>query len=209
MELIFFGINVLLIMAVWHFLIRPTILDHTRDRLFDLRDELRATFAKNEWQMDSATYKSLRDLVNGYLRFTEEVSVFRIAYLKTAIKKNPVLEKHLHDRVNKMFESAEADQKAVVMDIRRRALDAAIDYSVFSSGGLLMAVVAVTPFVAIGMACSLAKRQVDFTTSVFLEKAEDLGRSTSALISASTAYIARKVLLPDAIESYSMRPAAM
>jgi hypothetical protein len=209
MELIFFGINVLLIMIVWHFLIRPTILDHSRDRLFDLRDELRATFAKNDWQMDSATYRSLRDLVNGYLRFTEEVSVFRIAYFKTVIKKDLALEKHLQERVNRMFESAQPDQKAVVMDIRRRALDAAIDYSVFSSGGLLMAVVVVTPFVAIGMACSLAKQQVDFTTSVFWEKAEHLGRSASALISASTSYIARKVLLPDAIESYSMRPATV
>ena len=68
MELIFFGINILLVMAVWHFMLRPSILDHSRDRLFDLRDELRFSFLENNWDIGSASYKRLRDLVNRHLR---------------------------------------------------------------------------------------------------------------------------------------------
>lgn len=205
MELIFFGINILLIMAVWHFMLRPSILDHSRDRLFDLRDELRATFISKGWDLGSPVYKKLRDLVNGHLRFTEEMSLFRTAFVTASVKHDKELQDFIHVRISKTFAISDAEQQKFVIDFRRRALTVAMDYAISSSGFLLMLATILAPFVFFQKFIKMLNRHVDFTATVCAEKLKNLGGYVSSSMATSKAQIARALMLPDLVESYSFK----
>lgn len=206
MELIFFGINLLLIMAVWHFMLRPSILDHSRDRLFDLRDELRTTFIDRKWDLGSPAYQKLRDLVNGHLRFTEEMSLSRTSFVTASVKHDKDLQEFIHVRVSKVFASSDPLQQKFILDFRRRALTVAMDYAISSSGFLLMLALILAPFVATEKFIKMLNRRVDFTAALCVQKLRNLGGYISFSMSTSKAHIARALMLPDLVESYSLRP---
>ena len=205
MELVFFGINVLLVFAVWHFMLRPTVLDHSRDRLFDLRDELRLTFIKNGWDLASPEYKKLRDLVNGHLWFTEEISVMRVSVITAGIKQDDELQSYLKERLEKMFAPVNPAQKTFILEFRKRALTVVMNYAVFSSGWLLIMALCLLPFMAFTGLFKMLNRQVDLTMGVCLQKLQNFGRYASSSLSISTSYVARFVLAPDVLESYSYK----
>jgi hypothetical protein len=205
MELLFVGTNTLLVMAIWHFMLRPTILDHSRDRLFDLRDELRETFVSNGWDMSSPLYKRLRDLVNGYLRFTEEVSLFRMTYVTQEVKKNAELLSYVHHKNAAMFAVSNEKQKAFVQHFRRRSLMVVMDYAIFSSGLLLLLALALLPFVFVQKFFAMINRKVDFTIGICISKVGNARQYISLAMMASIALVGRWLMLPDLVESYSLR----
>jgi hypothetical protein len=50
-------------------------LDECRDNLFDLRQEVRTYFLQRGLPLDHPLYSNLRDLINGYIRFTESLNL--------------------------------------------------------------------------------------------------------------------------------------
>lgn len=205
MELIFFGLNLLLILVVWHLMLRPTILDLSRDRLFNLRDALRERFIKEGWDLNAEVYKKLRDLANGYLRYTEEVSLTRISYINATVGRNKELQEFVHERMSKAFASNNPEQQKFTAEFRKSALMVAMDYSVFSSGCLLLVVLAMVPFVAFWKGISMVNRSVDFTIDTCIQRIRHLGGYVAGSISVATAYLAKAILLPDLLESYSFK----
>ena len=205
MELAVLGINILLLMAVWRFMLRKTMLDSSRDILFDLRDELRITFVRNGWNLNSPSYKHLRDLVNGHLRFTEEMSVSRVAYINAAIKKDKELLVYQHEKIVKIFASSDPAQKRFIDEFRKRAVTVSMNYAVYSSGWLLLISLCVFPFVATWKICTLVNRQVDLTANVCAHSLRHIGRTLSLVMAASAACIGNAFLQPDFVEGYSYR----
>lgn len=205
MELIFFGINLLLVMAVWHFMLRPTVLDHSRDRLFDLRDDLRASFVSKGWDLGSPEYRRLRDLINGYLRFTEEMSLARSSWMVSEIKKNDELKKYMNQKVRAAFASNDPEVQQYIQEFRKRALLVVIDYMIASSGMLLMFAAAITPIVIVQLICSKITKKVDFTVSVWAGAVKQLRKPAREIVATSKARVAKLFMRPDFIESYSYR----
>jgi hypothetical protein len=205
MELTILGINILLLIAVWKFMLRKTMLDSSRDQLFDLRDELRAVFVKNGWNLNSPSYRNLRDLVNGHLRFTEEMSVSRVSYIAAAIKKDKELLAYQHEKIAKIFDSSDPVQKRFIDDFRKRAVTVAMNYAVYSSGWLLLIAFFVFPFVATWKICVVINRQVDLTANVCAHSLRHFGRTMSIVMASSAACIGNAFLQPDFVEGYSYR----
>lgn len=205
MELTVLGINVLLVMAVWRFMLRKTILDHFRDKLFDLRSELRSTFIANGWDLGSPAYKKLRDLLNGYLRYTEDMALSRTIFFTAVVKEDKDLQKLIHERNKSVFSTANAEQQEFIEYVRRKALTVSLEYSTYSSGFLLLLAVLTVPFFACGMVVSLINRQVDITAGKCIKYVRHFGSYASVAMSKSSASIARRFLLPDALEAYSYR----
>ena len=205
MEIALFGINILLMIFVWHFMLRKTILDHSRDQLFDLRDELRSEFLNNDWDLGSQDYKKLRDLINGHLRFTEQASILRISIVTAEIKRNSELKDFLRIRLDKVFVSNIPAQQEFIKKFRMKALVVVMSYAVFSSGFLLLAALAISPIVAANKFFEMINRQVDMTLDVCFEKFKHLGAYTAVTMSASTAFIARSIFSPELVESYSFK----
>ena len=67
------GLHVSSLILIWHFVAKRTVLDHTRDKLFDLRDQIRADHLANGWGLENDAYKNLRKMLNAYLRYTSSV----------------------------------------------------------------------------------------------------------------------------------------
>lgn len=209
MELILLGINILLVMAVWRFVLRKTILDHFRDKLFDLRSELREVFIANGWDLGSPAYKRLRNLINGHLRYTEDMGISKTAFFTGAVKENKELQQYMHMRIQELFATPDRHQSLFIEDFRRRALAVSLDYSIYSSGFFLLLALVMTPFVAIGMVVGVVNRQVDVTAAKLAQYVKHIGSYASTAMSKSSASVAKRFLLPDAIEAYSYRRGAI
>jgi len=92
------GLGILLIMASWRFMLKPSQLDRTRDRLFDLRDEeLRSGFLKHEEGLNHPLYIKLRDLLNDHLRYTNKITFAEYVLMVLWMKRN-------HETVEKALE---------------------------------------------------------------------------------------------------------
>lgn len=205
MELTFFGLNVFLLVLVWRYIIRKTILDNSRDKLFDLRDEVRATFIRNGWDLGSPQYKNLRDLINGHLRFTEEFSLWKLAFFEASIKQNKTLQNELHERVQKIFSSADPMQAKFTNSVRRRAVAAVMNFSIFGSGILLFVLLLVAPFVAIAKIIAVVNRGINTALVVFTRSVCHLGTASAIVMASSVELIANRLFAPDVFETYSYK----
>jgi hypothetical protein len=205
MEQIMLGVNIILVLCVWHFMIRKTILDHTRDKLFDLRDALRAKYQVASWDLDSATYEKLRDLLNGYLRFTEDYSIWRLVCIKTEVENNTDLHSELQRKFEELFLGVEPDQREFVRRVRTQARGVILEFAVFSSGFLLVLTAAIMPFVVLYKICNVLGRGFDAATKVALRTANNGGRFAGAMMATAAQIVADKLMSPDWVEGYSYR----
>lgn len=205
MELMIFGINILLLMFVWKFMIRKTILDTSRDKLFDLRDELRATFVKNEWDLGSPIYKKLRDLLNGHLRFTEEFSIWEFVCFEALFGRDKKLRDESRTKIQKTFVSADPRQQEFITSIRRRAVVVVMEFTVYNSGLLLIASIVFAPVVTAAKVIAVVQRGVDASIQVCIQSARDIGNVTSIVMSRSAELIADRLFRSELFESCSYR----
>lgn len=133
MQLFLLGLGTLSLIAVWHFMIRKTILDHYRDKLFDLRDELRATFVQNGWDLENPVYAKLRLLTNGYLRSTEIYNFIPFQHLESQVQKQPHLMAGMRKELKGEFEVKDQELQNFVTEYRKRALGIMLEYMISSS----------------------------------------------------------------------------
>lgn len=75
-----FLLGLLLFMSIWHFGVRPYLLDRFRSELFDLRDELFDYAAEGNIPFDDPVYGALRDWLNVLIRMAH-----RITFLDTIV----------------------------------------------------------------------------------------------------------------------------
>ncbi|MDD2914066.1 MAG: hypothetical protein PHP70_01975 [Gallionella sp.] len=142
---IFFGINVLLLIVIWNYMLKKTLLDHYRDQLFDLREEAREFFLKNNIPLDSNIYKRLRDLLNGHLRFTERFTFIRFIILEVEIKNNKELHEHLKKEMEDRFSTDNQILNDFVVQTRKKATIAILNHMVNSSGLVWLFVFSLAP----------------------------------------------------------------
>lgn len=132
------GVNILLLVIVWRCVLRKTALDHCRDALFDLREATR-DFFKTSTGLEDTTYKNIRNLLNNYIRFTEDATFTRTFGFASKISENPELLKHLIDEMNSKFASSDPSVQKFVTEIRHQAVHVVqiwIFHSSFYSCGL-------------------------------------------------------------------------
>lgn len=208
MDLIMLGINGLLLLAIWRFALKKSILDHHRDQLFDLRDNLRAEFLENGWSIDSELYKRLRGLINGYLRFTERFSLIHVVLLERGIARNEVLREAQKRNIDAKFKAANPEQAAYVKELRRRALQIVMNYMIVGSGPFLLLTVALVPFVLFYLATNFvtsAIRAGSTSVAAVFTEVKGLVKATLAL---AAAVVAEKILMKDVVEKCSYEQVA-
>lgn len=75
MHYIMTAFSILAIVVAWKYMWQRTLLDTTRDKLFDLRDDAREWFLNNGYSLDNSVYRALRGMINCHLLHTEKVSL--------------------------------------------------------------------------------------------------------------------------------------
>ena len=134
----FFGVNLLLIYVAWNFFLKRSILDHFRDKLFDLRDDIRSFYIQNNIPLSDKTYKSLRDSLNSHLRFTEQKSLLKVAVFLAETDKYPELCKWLDYRLEESFSTDNEKLKEYILESRQKAAEILIGYMIFSSPAIMV-----------------------------------------------------------------------
>ncbi|MDO8206768.1 MAG: hypothetical protein Q7T38_02985 [Gallionella sp.] len=203
----FFGINVILLIAVWNLMLKKSILDHYRDQLFDLRGEMREFFVQKDISLDSVAYKNLRDLLNGHLRFTETITFLKFIVLEVEIQKNKELQAYLKAEIDKRFSAEDPALKEFIVQVRDRAKVILLNYMINSSGAALLIAFAFAPAVIVwnlGRVLSYALRTGFSTLSDGLSQSLHEIYSALKFVFAVQAPI-KKTVKSDLLEEYSFR----
>lgn len=208
MDQILLGLGGLALMAIWRFALRKSILDDHRDQLFDLRDELRAEFVARGWALDSELYKRLRDLLNGYLRFTEHYSFFEFLCMETVVRKDEGLHAAFKDKLDAKFKAADPAQAEFVRDFRRRSVGVMMNYMIVSSGPLMLATIILVPFILVRVLIRAFVSLLQAGSTTIFSKANEIKDLAFVVVQLAAAVIAHKILLTDFVEKYSYEQAA-
>jgi hypothetical protein len=202
------GLNILLVIFVWKCMIKKTILDHYRDKLFDLRKEVRDHFVAHEIPLSCDTYKNLYDLLNAHLRFTEDITFSKFIFLESELKNNDSLKEFLKNQLDSKFKTSDEQLDAFVKDIRRRSISVLTDYMICFSG--------ITWFIAVLMMLfyipyKLAESLVLFTMKLisngvdtFSQVLRGLNLLFEDIISVNTQVFSRTIR-KDILEEYSYK----
>lgn len=205
MELFLLGFNGLLLLAVWHFMLRKSILDDHRDRLFDLRDHLRAKFVQEGWSMDQPIYRKLRDLINSYLRFTESYSFTAFMLMERSVLKNPALQARLKKDIDAEFKPAHQGQADFIKCFRIHAVKVMMSYMIVSSGPLILLTVACTPLIACVQLVKWLEKGIRKSGGPFFTKAIEFRSMCLAFMKFVIALIASKLIYDEFVEEYSYK----
>lgn len=208
MELLSFALSGLLLGLVWQFMLKKTILDDHRDQLFDLRDELRATFLSRGWSLEAPIYERLRNLINGYLRFTERYSFGETYMLERSVRKNANLGAALNKHLERSFHVSDAAQRAYVDGLRRRACRTMMSYMILSSGPLVLSLFFVIPLAGIFLVTLAVGALIKVGTKSVAAKVVEAGGVLKALLEYSVARVAKQLWDEDFVEELSYRQRA-
>lgn len=129
----FLGINILLLIIIWDKVLKPSILDNYRDKLFDLREEVREYYLANGIPLSHNTYIQLRNLINSHLRFTEEMSLIKVAFFASRIEKNKSLRDYIQRSIESNFTTDNKKLSIFIKSARKKAIDILFEYMIFSS----------------------------------------------------------------------------
>jgi hypothetical protein len=120
-ETLVFGINLLAIFAIWHFGIRRAVLAKCRDTLFELREDVRDHFIKNDISLAHPGYRQLRDMLNGYLLFTEKASLITFVFFARELRKDSSVAEIYKVRLEQRYCVFEPELKKFAIGVRKRA----------------------------------------------------------------------------------------
>lgn len=84
-----FFIAIIALGFAWYCL-RKSMLDTSRDYLFDLREDVRATFIEKNWGLNCIEYKRMRDLINCAIRYAEDKTLFSVIRVNRIISRNKI-----------------------------------------------------------------------------------------------------------------------
>lgn len=134
METILLGFGIIFMVAGWHFVWMPTVLDSSRDKLFDLRDQtVRDYFVQKGIPLDNNIYQELRTLINGHLRHTESLTFFGFMSMLVWTAKNDEISSEIRERIEKRFDSGNAELKVLAEKTREQAARIMIEFMIESS----------------------------------------------------------------------------
>lgn len=126
-------VNVLFIVAIWHFGWRRSALDDCRDRLHMLRESVRDHFIDTELGLEHPAYRVLRDMLNGYLFFSYRANLIEIFWFSTFMRRNPQVACNISKSVHAKYQNFDPHVRKFVTSIRTQAANAMVEYMLKTS----------------------------------------------------------------------------
>ncbi len=114
------GFNLLLFILVWKYVVRPTALDTCRDIIFDLRQEAHDYFSERS-MLNSAAYAHLRDMLNAYLRFTDQLTFTSVFGAARSISQRKELYTEVRRAIDAPFANVDTETQKFVKEVRAAA----------------------------------------------------------------------------------------
>ncbi len=141
MELALFAIGILLIVFTWSYMWQRTMLDFTRDRLFDLRDGVLKSHFLTHHNLEHQAYIGLRDLINRHLRVTESLSFPGFIIAVALIERRSLAKHEISALIDNRLLTQDPDLRQFIAFVREKAalimLQHMVTTSVLSVGLLI------------------------------------------------------------------------
>lgn len=153
---------ILALMASWS-MAKRTMLDSCRDHLFALRRKVRQWHIEHNKSMASKSYKTLRDIINARLRYTEEATVWGLIYCRNAFQQDPDILENISNEISSELQTEDKELEEFIRQIRIEANDTMNRYMAMSSITVLIAVLI---FVVIHIISQLCKTLHERATSL-------------------------------------------
>ncbi len=113
-------INAVLLFGIWWLYFvehKNYLIDLTRQRLFDARDELFERAAKGAVPIDSRAYKMTRTTLNGMIRFTHDLSLVRffvIVLFQSSKEYKAIVKKYDTERSEALASLSKSARKIII-----------------------------------------------------------------------------------------------
>jgi hypothetical protein len=203
-EVLLCGIGLLLCLASWRWMYQPSLLDQARDKIFDLRQDVRSHFIEKGYGLDHPIYKALRDLINGHLRYTRDASLIRFLYMVFFMQRNPVFARQYKTKMDKQFASKDKDLELFANNVRMMVFAFMLEYLVKKSLVLLVMLRLAIAFAWLKRVATAAKRAMvgEFTAGAFARAAALSG----ALLTLGSLFgVGSRTVAQEAMESCALR----
>lgn len=163
MSEIILGLTLLSFFLVWKFVWQKTLLDYTRDKLFDLRDELRQWFIDNGYNLDHQAYNELRSIINSHLRHTERATMTSYITFIYISKKYKDYNKGINVEADKIFDGASEELCKFIRKVRNDASSIILTHMIFRSAFLSFLII----IIGIVMFCWMIIKKIINKIDVF------------------------------------------
>lgn len=140
MDLILFSAGCMAFYAFWKLVWKPVILGYYRDKLFDLRDDLR-DWASERGQLGDSAYLASRNYINASLRYLEDHSFIGIMSIIYAIDQHPGCAELLKVNISERLHTEDKKLASKIQDVRKGANEVINRYIVLRSFPLCVVMV--------------------------------------------------------------------
>lgn len=124
---------------------RLTFIDHSRDNLFALRDNVRDWFLETGRGLEHPMYRELRDYINHYLRFMQHNRFTGLIYVYR--RTDLALIRQLSERIDQRFSTTDAELVKKIAAVRTSVWHTCLTYMVATSFLFLGLTIAITPLI--------------------------------------------------------------
>lgn len=118
---------------------KKTARAFVRDRLFDLRDELRNHYVENGLDMNDGAYAKIRELINCQLRYAKDMRMIGYLYFSAHVSDEMV--RTAASAFDETIRKCDAKTAELVARIRRQACEAILLYMAATSLGFISAAI--------------------------------------------------------------------
>ena len=118
---------------------KKTARGAVRDRLFDLRDELRNHYVENGLDMEDGVYARTRDRLNKLLRYTKDMRMIGYIYFSAQVDKEMV--ETTAAEFEAVIQECDSETAKMIHRIRRQSCEAILLYMAATSLGFISAVI--------------------------------------------------------------------
>ena len=116
---------------------KKTARGAVRDRIFDLRDELRNHYVENNLDMTDGAYARTRNLLNSLLRYTKEVRMMGYLYFSSHVDRKMV--DVATAEFDAIVQTCDDETAKLIQRIRRQSCEAILLYMAATSLGFISA----------------------------------------------------------------------
>jgi len=195
-QCIYLGLGIAAFMVVWRFVVQKSLLDYYRDKLFDLREEVRAFFLKHE-SLEAHSYALMRGLLNGQIRYLDRASMVRLAAVQHYLEQNPEARAILTEESDIFYAETDPEVRKYLDSVRVRAYHYMVCYLVASCIPALLAACLMAPFYFGAKLTTRACRHAALNARSFNDALVDAMERVGTRIS-SQSYLEEEVMRSDA-----------
>lgn len=132
-ELILTGAGIIVLLTYVPYIWQKTFLEHYRDALLELRDNLRGSYFSDDNKLDLEHYKNLRTLFNNHLNLIKTLKLPQVHKMGVLFDRNPTLITFIKAELEEQYKSDVPEVQQEIDRCRMLATNIIFKYLIITS----------------------------------------------------------------------------